>query len=367
MSEKTAIVTVSTANQFHRVKPLMEQVARHIPDAVRVVCCVDSHAAVSASEVCAHATVNAIDLDVPRFRQLAFALPATGLCCALKPAAVLHAMEATSAERVLYFDNDMALYRGPAEALEALAESSMLLTPHITEPLPKDAMPNEVIIQKYGIWNAGMFGARADTEAKSFLRWWSRIMTDPRLLSGHHGWDQQWLEFAPAMVEGVKILRDPTYNVALWNLASRRLARGRDGWEVDGRDLTTFHFSWFDESNPRSWLRGQPSCNLQITEEMVGLGEEYAEALKVGGVGREDRAQYGFGRFRDGTEITAQQRELIAGRMWDCLGADDDLFDPEWTHSAIPGGGALGRWEPRRRGAGISRRVKQTFKNIVGR
>lgn len=243
----------------------------------------------------------------------------------------------------------------------------MVLTPHITEPLPAGAMPDAGVIQQYGIWNAGMFGVQANAEAMGFLHWWSDIMTDPRRLSGPRGWDQQWLEFAPAMVEQVKILRDPTYNVALWNLASRRLARGRDGWEVDGRELTTFHFSWFDESNPRSWLRGQPSCNLKITEELVGLGEEYAALLKAGETRPKPPTQYGFACYRDGKEITVRQRELLASRLWDCLGADDDPFDSAWTHSSIPEGGPLSQWRDEQTSLNIGDHLKKSVRSLLGR
>jgi hypothetical protein len=345
----------------------MDQLARHVPDAVRVVCCVDRSDPVEATAVGAHLTVNAADLGIPRFKQLAFALPATGLCCALKPAAVLHALQETGADSAVYLDNDIAVYRDPVEMRATLEDHSMVLTPHITSPLPSGAMPDLVAVQQYGVWNAGMFGARADAEARTFLEWWSGFMADPRRLSGHHGWDQQWLEFAPAMVEDVKILRDPTYNVAVWNLPSRQLARNESGWTVDGRPLTTFHFSWFDEKNPHAWLRGGSSCNLPITKELVALGEEYAALLKAGETRPKPPTQYGFACYRDGKEITVRQRELLASRLWDFLGADDDSFDPVWTHSSIPGGGPLSQWRDEQTSPSIGDRLKKSVRSLLGR
>jgi hypothetical protein len=33
--------------------------------------------------------------------------------------------------------------------------------------------------------------------------------------------DQNWVNFAPGMQDGVFILRDPAYNIAYWNLHER--------------------------------------------------------------------------------------------------------------------------------------------------
>lgn len=365
MTADTAVVTVSTVNHFHKVRTLMGGVARCFPEAARVVCCVDADGAVAPETVTAHMTVNAQELGFPRFRQSAFALPATGLCCALKPAAALHAIERTGAECALYLDNDMALYRNPSELLDALETHSMVLTPHITEPLPRAALPNCEILQQYGIWNAGMFGARADSDALGFLRWWSDIMNEPRRLSGSRGWDQQWLEFAPSMIDKVKSLRDPSYNVAVWNLASRQLTRKGSGWEVNGMPLTTFHFSWFDENDPTRWLRTGASCNLAINEELVGLGEDYANALLSLADQEFTAKEYGFARYRNGQSISGAQRELVSNVLWDDLQGDEDLFDPSWTDSAIPGGGPLSRWEAPRTSASIASRIKRNIGRLM--
>jgi hypothetical protein len=67
--------------------------------------------------------------------------------------------------------------------------------------------------------------------------------------------DQRWADHMPAMFEGVKILRSPAYNVATWNLSSRR-ATGRApmGILINGEPLCFYHFSGFDSGAQETML-----------------------------------------------------------------------------------------------------------------
>ena len=67
--------------------------------------------------------------------------------------------------------------------------------------------------------------------------------------------DQRWVDLAPAFFEGLKILRDPGYNVATWNLTHRTVAGSLEsGLTVNGRPLCFFHFSGFDSGRQKVML-----------------------------------------------------------------------------------------------------------------
>ena len=46
------------------------------------------------------------------------------------------------------------------------------------------------------------------------------------------------------------VLRDRGANVAYWNLDTRALEHGPDGYTVDGEPLRFMHLSGFDPSDP---------------------------------------------------------------------------------------------------------------------
>ena len=56
--------------------------------------------------------------------------------------------------------------------------------------------------------------------------------------------DQRWVDFAPSFFDHF-ILKDPTYNVAYWNLHERDLEWTDGRYLVNGQPLTFFHFSGF--------------------------------------------------------------------------------------------------------------------------
>src|SRR6185369_14369168 len=173
-----AVISITTVNYLHRARALMQSIAQYLPHARRMVCCADSPVGIVDPPAENFEVIDAANLALPRFRQLAFALNATGLCCALKPHLTLHAF-ATGARRVLYLDNDIQLFRRPDEILAALEKSDLVLTPHLLAPLPAGAVPDEATVVAYGTFNAGIFATQSTADSISFLQWWGQRTLDP--------------------------------------------------------------------------------------------------------------------------------------------------------------------------------------------
>src|SRR5205807_387822 len=78
-----------------------------------------------------------------------------------------------------------------------------------------------------------------------FVEWWcDRVRTGctndhPEGMYG----DQKWLELAPSICDGVRVLRHPGYNFAYWNAHERPLSCVGGAWTAAGWPLRFVHYS----------------------------------------------------------------------------------------------------------------------------
>jgi hypothetical protein len=107
-------------------------------------------------------------------------------------------------------------------------------------------LDNEVSSLRYGIYNLGFLGIRADSEGRAFANWWAQRCIDYCYDDLPLGLfvDQKWCDLIPAFFDNVRVVRDPGYNVASWNLSTRHISIERDGQIlVNGSPLRFFHFT----------------------------------------------------------------------------------------------------------------------------
>ena len=105
-----------------------------------------------------------------------------------------------------------------------------------------------------GIYNLGYVSVASRPEVDRLIDWWAdRLRRDCRVdpVWGYFV-DQRWFDLVPGFLTDFAIVRDPEFNVAYWNLHSRRLERNGGEYLVDGRPLAFFHFSGFDPARPLS-------------------------------------------------------------------------------------------------------------------
>jgi hypothetical protein len=138
---------------------------------------------------------------------------------------------------ITHADADLFFFRDPGPVYAEMGDASFLLVPH---HFPDRLRRMEV----YGHYNAGGFTVRNDDEGRACLQWWRA-----RCLEWCHDrvednkfTDQKYLEELPKMFGRVRICRHKGWGVAPWNWMSFDIARGEDGWTVDGEPLVMFHF-----------------------------------------------------------------------------------------------------------------------------
>ena len=327
-TKNIVVVSVTTRNYIYRARVFFDSVAAFLPEAQRIVCCVDEVGRDLDFSKDSFEIVDAASLGILRYEQLALALTPTALCCLLKPYAVQFALQDSAISKVIYIDNDMALFRDPTEILSGLEAASCVLTPHHLYPLPTASIPDEQELHSFGIFNAGIFGFRRCDESMCFLKWWAEWMLDPRRFHFQSGYDQVWLNYVPVYCPSYAVLRDPTYNVAFWNLAERDLHLEKDGFCCGTRKLTTFHFSNFNENHPESLVWPRSVSNYTPSEATEKIATDIVSKWEKAGMMESLATGYGYSKWPDGREVTQDQRQ-VAYTLWDELPRDMDPWSSD--------------------------------------
>lgn len=187
------------------------------------------------------------DLGIPNFKGWLFKHDVVEVCTAVK-GPFLHQACSSGADIAIYLDPDTALLNKLDPLIDWLQEHDILLTPHLVDPNDDRAaiLDNDLSASRTGIFNLGFVAIRTTGEGARFARWWN-----DRLLSFCYDdipnglfVDQKWCDHVPALFDKVKVVRDPGYNVASWNLSQRKVDIDKAGEiTVNGHPLRFWHFT----------------------------------------------------------------------------------------------------------------------------
>jgi len=259
-----------------------------------------------------------IGLETGEFHRMAMIYGLVELATSLKPWLIRHLLARAGTESVIYLDPDVRVF-APFDEVSALAERhGIVLTPHVTAPIPRDGrMTDENTILSAGMYNLGFIAVGAG--AQPFLDFWmERLSRECRVDVARNLFvDQRWIDFVPSVFGG-HVLRDPSYNVAYWNLDHRDLRWTQDGYRVDGLPLHFFHFSGFDASASSllsKWQGSRPRVLLSEHPDLARICAEYAAAVEAATRGGESDTRYGFADLPNGVPIDGEMRELYRQRL----------------------------------------------------
>lgn len=187
------------------------------------------------------------DLGIPDFQAWLFKHDVVEVCTAVK-GPFIHQACAGDADIVMYLDPDTALLESLQPLVEMLAQDDILLTPHLIAYNNDRAaiLDNDLSASRTGIYNLGFVAIRTTGEGARFASWWNDRLLEFCYDDMPNGLfvDQRWCDHVPALFDKVKIVRDPGYNVASWNLSTRKVAIGKDGAiTVNGAVLRFWHFT----------------------------------------------------------------------------------------------------------------------------
>ena len=237
-------------------------------------------------------------------------------CTAVKGAAMLKILEDTTCKKLIYFDPDITIFNKMTDVVKLLDEYSILLTPHQTDPEPKEQksaiMDNELASLNYGVFNLGFVAVLNDDEGRRFAGWWADRLFDwchDRLDIGVFV-DQKWCNLVPCFFDRVKVLRDPGLNVASWNISQRHLSFDKKGRALINGDLLKFyHFTKLGrigDTMTQRYARG----NTEVYE----LWFWYSNAVRAATEPSIPQGYWYYGTFDNNVSIPKKARELYRTR-----------------------------------------------------
>lgn len=240
-----------------------------------------------------------------------FGMDVVEACTAVKGRALKHIMKDPTADKIIYFDPDIAVFSNLKPIIELLDEYSIMLTPHQVDPEPRSSqqsiIDNEMASLQYGAFNLGFLAVRNDAEAMRFANWWDDRLVDwchDRLDIGVFV-DQKWCNLVPCFFDGVKILRDPGCNVASWNINLRKFVSDEDGnILVNGSPLKFFHFTKLGPIGD-AMTRRYARDNITIYE----IWWWYSQRVQALTDDRIPSKYWSYGTFRSGEPIEKKLRE----------------------------------------------------------
>ena len=338
MTASTAVFTSIAANYLPKSRVLAQSIKQVAPETHFALMLVDEAPAAFDLEIEPFDSVMTLeDLNLDNPTAWAFMHTVVELCTAVKGRAACYLLEQPGRDCVFYFDPDMVVFDRFNELEQALSEASILLTPHQSEPEQEyeAVMDNEMASLKHGVFNMGFVGIADTTEGRRFASWWADRLTDFCLDDISRGLftDQKWANLIPCFFDDYRVLRSPAFNVATWNITTRKVEGSlEDGVTVNGERLGFYHFSGFDSGDQALMLSKYGAESPALAQ----LREWYIDACARDGQGSGSVSLYGYGAYEDGTPITPAERRLYRARA-DLQQAFPDPFRSE------PKGG-FGAW-----------------------
>jgi hypothetical protein len=310
-----AVFTIVAKNYLAHANTLGDSLKASNPDLSFHVILADESEGILDLSAQRYSTLEARSIGIDGYLDMAFKYDLVEFATAIKPFVFEYLFDHFHYERLIYLDPDILVYSGVTPILDALDESFMVLTPHLTKLSHSDkgAISEETILF-VGTFNLGFVAFRDGDPARSVVSWWrdrlrSKGYAD-RMDALHV--DQKWMDLVPAFFdEGVCISRHPGLNVSHWNMHERELSLGPDGYRLDGRPLVFFHFSGFDPRFPGA-ITGphkQSVITLEQKPEYRELFADYAKRLTAN-VSDAAGAPYTYGAFADGVRIFSFHRRL---------------------------------------------------------
>lgn len=288
-------------------------------------------------------------LGIPEFSHVAFRYSILELSTAVKPYFLRHLHRTWGYGQVCYFDPDILILGDLSPLYARLDAVDAVFTPHLTAPVEDSAVPSELEILVSGIYNLGFLGISFNERTLPFLDWWSRRLYRECLHDVPRGLfvDQRWMDFAPAFLPHIEVLRDPGYNAAYWNLVHRRVEQ-RDGqWLVNGEPLRFYHFSGYDFRRPELISKFQNRYSLADRPDVAPLFRLYRESIELEGQEEVQYFPYHYGQFDNGVPVPEVARRALQqvdpeAKRWPdpfAAGRPDSYFD--WLRELVAENGSF--------------------------
>lgn len=329
----TVLVSICTINHIHLARTLIASIQEHhSPNEIAIYLLVvdwDDEEPLHIPNVTLLAGNN---IGIDQFDYMALKYTALEFCCACKPYLIRYLMAKTRCRKILYVDSDIYVFARLDHLVDCLDDAQLAVIPHTFSPTPNPERffqrPSMGDLIAAGTFNAGMFGLTVTPANVQFIDQWIYLVTAPGAflndLNLQH--EQNFFNWLVGVADGVKVIKDRSYNVAYWNLHDRSLRyTGWDdpdkkpGWQVDGQPLVAFHFSGFSLEQPKRLSHHDTRYTIYHLPSVTVLIEFYLDRLFEHDPLTEMKKRYRYDRFSSGLKISPEIREIFKryeGLLW---------------------------------------------------
>jgi len=310
---KVAVCTVVSKNYISHARVLANSFKRHHPDITFYVLLADRLDGYFDPQEEEFELVEVEELSIPNPNRFRFHYNVLEHDTAVKPYFFSHLFKKFSLDKLIYFDPDI-LVLSNLDPLFALVDgNSVVLTPHTTVPYNDELEPTELTLLLAGTFNLGFIGMSNTAETQQFLEWWEKRLYSGCLMERDKGMhvDQKWMDLVPSYFDGVHILKEPGYNVAYWNLHSRKLRTRYGQVFANDQPCYFFHFSGMEPGNVARVSKYQNRLTLRgLGATGERLFKDYSRLLLAAGYHETKKWPYAFARFDNGVRIPDAVRRL---------------------------------------------------------
>ena len=328
-----AVCTIVAKNYLAYARTLVKSLRRFHPDLAVYVLFVDDTAGLVDGAQEDFEVLGLDVLDLPRRQEFLFRYDVMELSTAVKPY-LLRWLFDRGHGKVLYLDPDIWVFRPLHDLFAWLEEADVLLTPHLTGPLGDGKYPDERDILLSGTYNLGFIGLARSAQVDGLIAWWADRCEFFCVSDITHGMfvDQRWMDLTPGLVDRVRVVRHPGYDVAYWNLKHRRLAGPPGAPQVNSEPVYFYHWSGFDPLRPTALSKHQNRYPVIDTEPLLSMAREYSAELLAEGYRVSSGWPYSLGAFKDGHPISREMRDLFREQP---PGLFPDPFEPAGEGSFV--------------------------------
>jgi len=237
----------------------------------------------------------------------------TEFSTAIKPAAFEYLFNENESDAVIYLDPDIYVVNKLNKVEELLANGSdAVLTPHTCKPIEDGKKPDDQSMLQAGTYNLGFLALSNSKTSRDFLSWWHRRLVKDCRIDLPEGLfvDQKWADMLPCFIEKTTVLHDPGYNVAYWNLMSRKVTRKGSDWYSNDGTLSFVHFSGVESPDPSVFSKHQTRFNANNIGDLGILLSEYRQAVMDNGREITSGWPYAFSKASNGVSIPVQARRI---------------------------------------------------------
>jgi hypothetical protein len=310
MAHRYVAVTIVSKAYLSLARVTARSFCEHHPDIPFIVLLTDEIEGLFDPEKEPYSLLLVQNLGLEQFERFRFQYSQQEFSYAVTPHVIDYLLQ-QGYQGVFFLKQETLVLDTLAPLLEQIEEHPLMLTPHfLVPPQRNNVVRRELDVLRAGVYNGGVILVANRPSSRRFLSWWQeRNFADCqcRVEEGFH-YEQRWLDFAPALVPGTKIIRDPGVNVGHWNLAERDIQITEGNITVNGEPCRIFRFSGYDPKHSERITKYYPDRQISETQESSVIFSRYHHMLIEEGYMETSRWPYAFGRYDNGVDVSEKDR-----------------------------------------------------------